>query len=124
ISAPVVLNKNTTITATGSISFTGSVTATGKAITKAGPGTAQFENVRAGTLTVTGGTARISAKGAPDAATGTSVVGGFSVSSGSIDLTNNAMVVNYATLGTLMTDVRSALQSGKLTTSLAAGGHA
>src|SRR5207247_2924748 len=59
ISAPVVLNKDTTINATGSISFTGAVTATGKAITKAGPGTAQFENVRAGSLTVSGGALRI-----------------------------------------------------------------
>jgi hypothetical protein len=124
ISAPVVLNKDTTVNATGSISFTGAVSATGKAITKTGPGAAQFENVRAGSLTVSGGALRISANGSPDSAAGTSVVNAFSVTSGSIDLTNNAMVVNYSSLGTLPSDVRSDLRSGQLATSLAAGGHA
>src|SRR6185369_1269930 len=82
VSAPVVMSKDTTITATGNVSFINSVTATGVANTKAGPGTAQFENIHAGSLNVTGRTVKISQKGSPNLLAGTSVVQNLLVSTG------------------------------------------
>jgi hypothetical protein len=122
ISAAVVLNDNTTITsATGTgVAFTGPLTATGRTITKAGLGTAQFENVRATALNVSAGSAKISTKGTPNSAAGTSVVNSLSISTGAnLDLANNSMIIDYTTLGTQLSDVRNHLSSGRLSSSSA-----
>jgi hypothetical protein len=127
ISAPVVFNDDTNINtaASSSLSFIGAVTATGKNLTKSGDGFLQMENVRAAGLTVSGGAMRISSKGTTNSAAGTSVVSSLSIAAGStLNLTNNAMIINYSTLGPLLTDTRQALADSRLATSLAAGGHA
>jgi hypothetical protein len=129
ISAPVTLNDDTTITvtpATSTLSVTGNLTATGKTITKAGLGAVQFQNVQATGLNVTAGTVSISQKiGTPNSMSGTSIVSNLSIAANSaVDLTNNAMIIPYTTLGTLLGDTRQALSDHRLTTSLAAGGHA
>jgi hypothetical protein len=41
-----------------------------------------------------------------------------------MDLTNNALVVPYASLGTLLNDTRQMLLDGRLNTSLSVGGYA
>lgn len=127
ISAPVTLNDNVTITsnAGSGIALTGALSATGKTITKAGTGSVQFENVRAAALNVSAGSAKISAKGSANSASGTSVVQSLAIASGaSLDLTNNSAVVDYTgPVGTLVGDVRQHLQSGRLTTSLGDANH-
>jgi autotransporter-associated beta strand protein len=121
ISAPIVLNDNTTITsATGTgVAITGNVTGTGRTITKAGAGTVQFENVRASNLSVSAGSAKISTKGTANSAAGTSVVQSLSISTGAnLDLANNSMIVDYTgAVGTQVTDIRGHLSSGRMTTS-------
>jgi len=127
ISAPLTLAKDTTITSAAGtgVAITGAMTATGKTITKAGAGSVQFENVRSAGLAVTGGSAKISAKGSPNSSAGTSVVQSLSISGGaSLDLTNNSAVVDYTgSVGTLVGDVRQHLQSGRLTSSNADASH-
>src|SRR5581483_8158180 len=114
----VTLNDDTTITVTPSTStlaITGTFTATGKTITKAGAGTVQFENVRSGGLAVTGGAVKIREKtGAPNSSAGTSIVGSLSINSGAaLDLANNALILPYTSLGTLLTDTRQDLFDGR-----------
>ncbi len=124
IAAPVVLNDDTTITtaAAAGIALTGELIAAGKTITKEGAGTAQFQNVRAAGLTINEGSVKISAKSTANSATGTSVVNNLSVASASqLDLTNNSLVIDYDSAGTLVGDLRQMLQSGKLTTSSSGG---
>jgi hypothetical protein len=123
ISAPLVLNDNTTITSAAGtgVNLSGNLTATGKTITKAGAGTVQLVNVRAAGLTVNEGSAKISAKGTPNSPAGTSVVNSLTIANGaSLDLTNNSAVIDYTgTVGTLVTTTRQNLQSGRLTSSAA-----
>jgi hypothetical protein len=127
VAAPVLLNKDTTITtaASSSLLLTGNLTATGKTITKTGAGTAQFQNVRAAGLVVNEGTAKIATKAGSNSASGTSVVNSLTIASGAqLDLTNNSLVIDYSTLGTLMTDLRQHLSSQRLKTTTATAAQA
>ena len=123
ISAPVVLADNTTITsAAGSgVALTGALTATGRTITKAGAGSVQFEAVKASSLIVNAGSAKISSKGTANSAAETSVVSSLTIASGaSLDLSNNSAVIDYTgAVGTLVGDVRGHLLAGRLTSSSA-----
>ena len=127
IAAPVTLASDTTIT-TGSASTLNLISplvAPGRNITKAGAGAVQLSRVEASLLNVTGGPVKIAQKGAPNSAAGTSVLTTLFVSAGAaIDLTNNALVNNYTTVGTLPDTLRQMLQSGRIITSLNSGGHA
>ena len=123
ISAPVVLNDDTTITTAAStgIALSGGVSGAGKTLTVAGSGTAQLQNVRAGGLNVNA-SAKIAANAIANDPVGASVVNTFAIdSSASLDLTNNSMVIDYDTVGTLVDDTRLMLQSGKLTSSSTGG---
>jgi len=115
ISAPIVLNDDATITVTPSsstLTLTGEFNAAGRAVTKAGSGTAQFQNLRSSSLNLTGGTVKIAAKASPADPAGTSVVGSLSLDpSATLDLTNNAMVVDYGFISPINT-IRSAILSG------------
>src|SRR5207237_4676005 len=84
------------------------------------------ENARAAGLVVSAGAVKIREKtGAPNSAAGTSIVGSLSIgAAASFDLTNNALILPYTTLGTLLSDTRQELSDARLRTSLAAGGHA
>jgi hypothetical protein len=125
ISAPVVLNKDTTIvTASGSvIAITGNLTATGVTLTKVGFGVAQFENVRATELDVGEGIVVISAKATANSPAGTSVVGALSITPGAfLDLTNNSMIIDYSDpVGTQVDDIRGNLQAHQLISNNATG---
>ncbi|HEX3359078.1 MAG TPA: glycosyl hydrolase 53 family protein [Tepidisphaeraceae bacterium] len=128
IAAPLTLASDTTITVTpaaSTLNITGNLTATGKNITKAGAGAVQFQNILAAGLIVNAGSVIIAAQASPNSAAGTSIVGSLSIAANSsLDLTNNALIENYTTPGTLLNDTRIALQSGRLKTSLSAGGFA
>jgi hypothetical protein len=127
IAAPITLNRDLQITVTPSAStltLSGNLAATGKTITKLGAGAAQFANVRANALNVSGGAVQIISNTIPNSATGTSILKSLSISSGTLDLTNNSLVIDYTTPGTLLADTRAALAAGRLTTSLSTKGHA
>ncbi len=124
ISAPVVLNKDTTITTAAStgIALTGDLSATGKTITKAGAGTVQFENLRTTGLIVNEGQVQIRAKALANDPAGTSVLTSLGIAPGaSLDLNNNSAVLDYTTLGTLVDDTRLMLAYGRLISSEAGG---
>jgi uncharacterized protein YjbI with pentapeptide repeats len=118
ISAPLTLNKDTTITSSAGagVAITGAVSASGRTITKAGAGWVQFENVRATGLNVTAGSAKISPKPAANSLSGTSVLQSLSIAAGaSLDLTNNSLVIDYpGTAGFLATETRQSLADGRL----------
>jgi hypothetical protein len=127
ISAPVTLSDSVivAVNAGANLNFTSTFTATGKAINKDGAGTAQFENVRAAGLNVLNGNVAIRPKGAPNSAAGTSIVNLLAIAPGaSLDLNDNALVIDYSTLGTLLSDTRQKLHDGLIKTSLSGGGHA
>lgn len=122
ISAPIILNDDTTImTLPGtSLTLTGSLKATGRNITKLGPGVVQFENVRAAGLDIIGGIARVREKGTANSAAGTSVLKTLAISAGaSLDLTDNSMAIDYAGPGpnaALSDQVRMWLMTGTVLT--------
>ncbi len=103
ISAPLVLAKDT-------------------AVSISGGGVLSVQHVRGAGLSVSGGAMKVTAKGTANDPSGTSVVTALSIGTGaSLDLTNNSMVIDYTTVGTLVDDTRLMLQSGKLTTSSSGG---
>jgi plastocyanin len=122
ISAAVVLNDNlniTTAAGTG-IALTGNLNASGRILTKQGSGSVQFENVRATSLNVDAGLARIRAKATPNDSGGTSVVRFLSISGGAqLDLTNNSAIFDYDDPDAPEGDVRAHLLAGRLTSSSA-----
>jgi hypothetical protein len=127
IAAPLALASDTTITTGGAstLKVVSPLVAPGRSITKAGAGTVQLERVQADLLDITGGTVTLTAKGSANSAAGTSVLSTLFVSAGAaIDLKNNALVNNYTTVGTLPDTLRQMIQSGRITTSLNADGHA
>jgi hypothetical protein len=107
-----------TVTPAGStLAFRGSLAASGHTISKAGAGKATFANVRAAALNLQAGSVQIPAQASALAAAGTSVLNSLAITDGaSLDLTNNALVIDYAagSLGTLPADVRTLLLNNKL----------
>ncbi len=120
IAAPLTLNyDDTTVTVTpasSTLSVTDDLTATGRSITKAGAGAVQFQNVRAGGLTVDAGSVRIAPNGGP---AGTSRVENLNISfGGRLDLADNDLVVDYSgasPIATVRTSIRAAYNSGDWT---------
>ena len=100
ISAPLVLNDNTTITVGNSASIftiSGTINAAGRTITKAGNGRLDASPINAAGLTINAGTYKLLADPNP---TGTSKVNALSIAgdttpTAKLDLTNNALVVDY-----------------------------
>jgi hypothetical protein len=122
IAAQLVLNDDLLINvaaASAMFSSVGGVSATGRTITKSGPGVAQFEVVRAAALAVVGGTFRITEKPDPNDDSFTSVVSAYSIAPGAqLDLSNNSMVADYSgDVGTLVDDTRQHLLAERLTSS-------
>jgi hypothetical protein len=102
ISAPVTLADNTliTITPTGSsLSITAPLTAAGVSVTKAGAGSLTVNQISASGLSVTGGIIAIAPNsGAPELSTsilGTLAIAGNATPTARLDLTNNAVVIDY-----------------------------
>jgi MYXO-CTERM domain-containing protein len=126
ISAPIVLSDNLTITSAASsgLAITAPVAATGQSIFKTGSGSVQLENVRASKLSVTSGLLRIRARSAPNDLAGTSVINSLIINpfnpGAQVDLANNSAVVDYTgPVGTLVSDLRAHLESGRLTSTSA-----
>ncbi len=93
-----------------------------RTIDVSGGGTLQIQRVQATLLDVMGGTARVSQQTNPNSAAGTSVLAILFVEAGgTVDLTNNALIL---TGGTTTDVVRQMILSGRITTSLNTGGHA
>jgi autotransporter-associated beta strand protein len=125
LSTTVDCNGSYTFTGTGGIGGAGSLTKRGPGFltistvnTYTGGTTVQAgtlltnTNLSNGTLTVTGGTARVSQKPAAGDATGTTKVPALTITgTGVLDLTNNALIVDYSGASPLST-IRSLLVSG------------
>ena len=107
-----------TMTLTGSNSYTGGTNVAG--------GTLVADKLSNGTLTIgAAGKAKITAKGTPNSASGTTVVPALSIATGGqLDLTNNSFVIDYTgAVGTLVNDTRASLLAGRITSSLADSAH-
>jgi arabinogalactan endo-1,4-beta-galactosidase len=121
ISAPMSLASDTNVTVTpaaSSLIVTGALSASSRLLTKSGAGLLQLENLRAGTLNLSAGTLRISQKTQPMSSTGTSVIGSTTFTSGAtLDLTNNAMIVNDPSS---LTAIAVLIADGGITSSTAA----
>jgi hypothetical protein len=94
------------------------IPAAGISLTKDGPGTAQFVNVRIDAVDVQGGTLRVAAGATANNSGRTSVVKNLTIAPGAkLDLTNNSAIIDYTgPVGILVDDTRLNLQSGRLTT--------
>jgi hypothetical protein len=104
IGAPISLADNLRITVTppaGALAITGALDAHGKKIIKAGAGTLTVNNIRAAGLTVNGGTLAIAQSGTePGVSVVTALtIAGDSTPSGKLDVTNNAVIVDYPAAG-------------------------
>jgi hypothetical protein len=116
IGAPVTLADNTlvTVTSAGSnLTLNGAVTATTTSLTKAGAGTLTVNQFRAAGLTINSGKVVVASDSTPD----TPVVGSLSIAGGTtptatLDLTNNAAVIDY-TGATPVATVRQQILAGR-----------
>jgi hypothetical protein len=102
ISAPITLNKDTTINvipAASTLSLTGTLTATGRTISKTGSGAVQVANLRAAGLTVNAGTVQVLANGTNAGASeiGTLSIAGGATPTAALDLNDNDLVVSNTT---------------------------
>ncbi len=130
----IVHPSGTSVNCTGSYAFigTGGIGGTG-ALTKKGPGSLTISTVNTytggtsvqagtlvtntnlsnGTLTVTGGTARVSQKPTASDPTGTTKVPALTVTGpGVLDLTNNALIIDYAAGNSPIANIRTLLING------------
>ncbi|HEY7087752.1 MAG TPA: autotransporter-associated beta strand repeat-containing protein, partial [Tepidisphaeraceae bacterium] len=123
--------NNTSTTFSGLISGTGGIVKVGTGQftlvndnaytggTTVSGGTALFNTkVPRGAVNVTAGTLKVAAKGTPNSVGGTSVITSFASTGGTMDLTNNSMVIDYTgPVGTQVSDIRNHLRAGRLSTS-------
>jgi len=128
IAVPLNLLNDTHFTIAGGslLDVTGSLNASGRNISKDGAGNVRFNNVLAAGLSITNGNVLIRQSASANAASGISSVGSLGIASTSyLDLTNNALVLPYASgNGAAATAaVRSMLLGGQLTSSVADAGH-
>jgi autotransporter-associated beta strand protein len=104
----------------GTFTLTGSNTYTGGTAVSAGALVAN--NLSNGTISVTGGLAQLTSKPAANSVAGTTVIPALSITGGSFDITNNALVITSA--NTSAATLRGYLHAGSLTSSTTAGGFA
>jgi hypothetical protein len=143
ISAPISDRTNTTFNvASGStLAITGPFNAANKVITNSGGGTVQLPalvantlNNAAGTmqtpsltvssLTISGGTVQIAQQSSSGNTSGVSVVNNLSVTGGKLDLTNNGLVVPFASTSTSpINAIAAAIAAGSITSSTSNPGH-
>ncbi|HVT88710.1 MAG TPA: autotransporter-associated beta strand repeat-containing protein [Tepidisphaeraceae bacterium] len=127
----VLNNLTVNIASTSTLSWLGTVTNTNipgtvNTLTKAGSGTVIFSrlNMNTASLTVTGGKVIMSTKPVANQVDGTSLVAGFTIASGaSVDLANNALVVDLAANASApdLDNVRTHIQSNRLISSAVGG---
>lgn len=125
ISAPITFARSTTldVAATSNLSLTGSISASGVAVNKTGAGSVDLPGLRAASLAINAGTVRMTPANTNAAV---SVVGALSIATGAkLDLTDNALVLDYATGGTSpIADLHAAAKAGGLISSTAASNFA
>ncbi|HRK30105.1 MAG TPA: hypothetical protein PLD59_03425 [Tepidisphaeraceae bacterium] len=127
ISAPLVLSDAThfNVATASSLLLVGDVSASAVNLTKNGAGQLATKNIRANALNITAGSVVLIPGAAPAASDGTSVVKSLSIAAGSqLDLTNNALVIDYTTVGSLLADTRTRIIAGQITSSTADAAHA
>lgn len=115
--ARTLFTENTaTTTITGDVS--------NGSLTKSGAGLLEMSRVRLPKLTISSGTVRILPNGT---ASGTSRLQALTIAASALtqlDLTDNSLVLDYTGgIGSMLSTVQQDLLSGRLTTSLPAGGH-
>jgi uncharacterized protein YjbI with pentapeptide repeats len=101
IAAPLVLNDDLNVIvapAASVLTLSGPLTAAGRTITKAGAGRVDLPRVNAGGLNVNAGTARL-APGAGTSRVNSLAIAGGSAPTAQLDVTNNALVIDYASGG-------------------------
>ena len=128
IAVPLNLISNThfTVAPSSLLDVTGNLTATGQMISKDGGGNVRFNNILAAGLSITNGNVLIRQSATPNAGSGISAVGSLGIAAGSsLDLTNNALIVPYASgTGPASTAViRGMLQGNEITSSVADASH-
>ena len=113
IAAPLVLSDTTTIdvAAGASLRITTEMTAQKDVgLTKSGAGMLAVRNVRAAALTINQGAIQVLADGGP---AGTSVVNSLTIADrATLDLTDNALVLDYSTPSSPLSGIRSQIISG------------
>jgi hypothetical protein len=113
INAPMTLMDDTDVTvanATSTLTINSDVNAGTHGLFKQGAGVLAMKNIRAGTIEVDAGTVFVTPNGTT---TGASKVNGLTVGAGAmLDLTNNAMAVEFGTSPSPISSIRAALQSG------------
>ncbi|MDW8262512.1 MAG: PEP-CTERM sorting domain-containing protein [Phycisphaerales bacterium] len=128
IAAPLTLQDDLrlTVSAVGaSLLLAVDLSAAGKNITKAGPGALGAQQVRSAALNVESGTVTISPKAGSADPTGTSRVSALTVATGAVlDLTNNALVIDAANPAAAYSDLKAAINAGRIVSSLADASHA
>jgi T5SS/PEP-CTERM-associated repeat protein len=121
ISAPLLLNDDTTIDVApgASLSITGQMNAApGVALTKSGAGDLAVRNVRADAFAIDGGAVHVLRGGRAD---GTSVVKSLTIAKdASLDLADNALVIDYTGTPSPLAQVREWIADKALTSSSAA----
>jgi autotransporter-associated beta strand protein len=101
-----------TMSGLGTFTMTGNNTYTGGTNVQSGT-LITSTNLSNGPLTITGGTTRVAQKAVSNDPAGVTIVPSISIAGGSLDLTNNAMVIDYtAGNSPLSTVVRPAIVSG------------
>jgi autotransporter-associated beta strand protein len=117
-----VIGGNGGVVKTGSGTFTMTGANTYSGGTSVNAGTLIADKLSNGTISISGGLAKLTAKGTANNVSGTTVVPALTITGGSLDTTNNAMVL--ITANTSPATLRGYLQSGSLTSSTTAGGFA
>jgi hypothetical protein len=121
IAVPITLQSNTTVNVAGAantLSVAGQVTATGITLAKTGPGSLLLKNLRTDALILNAGSVRVPISATENDAAAASSVTALTISAGSLDLENNALVIDYSGASPIA-DIRSYLASGALLSSAA-----
>jgi autotransporter-associated beta strand protein len=111
---------NITKVGTGELTLTNAASSYTGATTVNGGRLLFAAKIPGGAVLVTAGRLTVAAKGAANDPSGTSIIRSLSIGAGVLDLTNNSMVIDYATAaGSLLEETRQLLASGKLISSAA-----
>lgn len=117
INVPINLQVNSRIVvnAGATLTHTAQLGASGRGLTKRGDGTLVLRNLRASAVNLEGGETRIAPNATND---GVSRVGGINFTGGTLNLTNNALIVDYATTSPIAGLRDAFLVNNTLTSSL------
>ncbi|WP_428940689.1 hypothetical protein [Fontivita pretiosa] len=115
IATPIGLNENLNITAAAGsgLTLSGAMNAAGKTINKLGEGAVQVQQLRAAAVNINAGTLSVNNGPQANHPDGTSVLQSLTISPGArLDLNNNSLILNTASLATVTGLVKTALDNG------------